>query len=259
MVRILVIQFRTDDSGIDAEKASLTRVLGNDAALVFKNALRNEVDWNSPSDELEGFDGVILPGSAELFFDGGHHEEYEGRIIANRTAELAKPFVAYLIAQDFPTLGICFGHQLLAVASGSKVRYSNVEGKTGTMRIGIDKAGEEDVLFKGLPKNFFGQYVHKDAVADVPPNAVLLASNKDRCRCAALRYAPHVYSVQFHPERSRKDCVEGLGRYAGYLPKGAIPEELFSDTTDSERILHNFVALVETKLHIGTSVAIIAR
>lgn len=244
-VRILVIQFRNDAAGIEAEKGALERSIGERSLLTFKNALRGEIEWDTPRQALQEFDAVILPGSAELYFDGGHHEEYEGRVIANTIAERAKPFIQHLIENDVPTLGICFGHQLLAFASGAEVRYSKKEGKTGTMRIGIDAPGETDPLLEGLPKNFFGQYVHKDAIADLPGKAIVLASNRDRCRYAALRYAPHVYSVQFHPERTREECIASMQRAPEYLEEGADPEEIFKATPRSTRVLLNFVSLAE--------------
>ena len=251
-VCILVIQFRNDDAGIEAEKSALWRTIGEVSSLTFKNALRDEVAWNEAEMTLADFDGVILPGSAELYFDGGHNEEHEGRAIASKIAEAARPFVQHLIEKDIPTLGICFGHQLLAFASGAPVRYSKKEGKTGTMRIGIDAAGENDPLLAGLPKNFFGQYVHKDAVADLPPKATVLASNRDRCRYAALRYAPHVYSVQFHPERTREDCIESMQRAPEYLEDGADPNDIFKETPRSTTVLLNFVSIVESRLsHLG--------
>ena len=246
--RILVIQFRNDEAGIEAEKSALRRSIGNVSSLTFKNALRDEMEWGTPETALTNFDAVILPGSAELYFDGGHHDEHEGRVIASKIAEAAKPFVQYLIQNDIPTLGICFGHQLLAYASGAPVRYSRQEGKTGTMRIGIDAAGENDPLLAGLPKNFFGQYVHKDAVADLPGNATVLASNRDRCRYAALRYAPHVYSVQFHPERTREDCIASMQRAPEYLEDGTDPNEIFKETPRSAAVLLNFVSIVESRL-----------
>ncbi|MBI4093967.1 type 1 glutamine amidotransferase [Candidatus Kaiserbacteria bacterium] len=251
-VRILVIQFRNDEAGIEAEKSAFFRTIGKISTLTFKNALRDEVAWSQPRAVLAVFDGVILPGSAELYFDGGHHDEHEGRVIANKIAEAAKPFVQYLIQNDIPTLGICFGHQLLAYASGAPVRYSTKEGKTGTMRIGIDAAGENDPLLAGLPKNFFGQYVHKDAVADLPGNATVLASNRDRCRHAILRYGPHVYSVQFHPERTREDCIASMQRAPEYLEAGADPNEIFKETPRSPQVLLNFVYIVQSRLsHFG--------
>ena len=241
--KILVIQFRSDDAGIAAEHECLTRVLGEKSNLVFTNALKDEIHWDNPKRVLAGFDGIILAGSAELYFDGGHDEAHEGRVVTSKLAKDSKHFARYLIEHDFPTLGICFGHQLLGAAVGADIRHSPTKGKTGTTRLRVVAEGETDPLLRGMPQEFPAQYMHKDVISELPHGAVVLAQNAEKCPHAILRFAPHVYSVQFHPERSREDFIASSKRLVAYMPNNKSAEELFQDAKESERVLLNFVSL----------------
>ena len=241
--RILVIQFRSDGAGIAAEHECLRRVLEEKCELVFKNALKDEIHWDDPKHVLTGFNGVILAGSAELYFDGGHDESHEGRVVTSKIAKKSRLFARYLIEHDVPTLGICFGHQLLGAAVGADIRHSPTEGKTGTTRLRVAVEGENDPLLRGMPTEFPAQYMHKDVISKLPHGAVVLAQNAEKCPHAILRFAPHVYSVQFHPERSREDFIAASKRTPEYMPNNKSAEELFQDAKESERVLVNFVSL----------------
>lgn len=239
--RILVIQFRLKEQA-RAEQQPLERVLGDkNCTLVFKNAFSEGVDWSRPERELHGFDAVILSGSGDLYFDGGYAETHHGRIITSRLAENAKPFAHYLIKNDIPTLGICFGHQLLGYAAGVNVGHSRVESKTGTYRVTLTDEGTADPLMRGISVQFAAHYGHKDVLFDLPPGATVLAHGEGKCRYSALRYAPRVYSVQFHPELSRAEIENIIKKYPEYIPDGEDCAELFEDTEEAEHILKNFV------------------
>ncbi|TSC87107.1 MAG: glutamine amidotransferase [Parcubacteria group bacterium Gr01-1014_8] len=239
--RILVIQFRLRDQA-RAEQQPLERVLGSEkCSLVFKNAFVEGIDWSRPERELHGFDAVILSGSGDLYFDGGYAETHHGRIITSRLAENAKPFAQYLIENNIPTLGICFGHQLLGYAAGVNVGHSRIESKTGTYGVRLTDIGRTDPLMKDISDRFAAHYGHKDVLFDLPPGAVVLAHGEDKCRYSALRYAPRVYSVQFHPELSRKEIENIMRKYPEYMPDDKDCDELFEDTEEAEHILKNFV------------------
>lgn len=245
MISVLVIQFRSEARALALEERAIRRVLENTGAqVVCKNALMNEIEWTNPKKEIEGYGAVILAGSGELYFDGGYAQEHEGRIITSKLARDAKPFAQYLLGHDFPTLGICFGHQLLGYAAGVDVGHSVLESKTGTQIVELTDEGAADPLFVGLPRSFPAQYAHKDVLFDLPMGATILARNRDKCRFSALRYGQKMYSVQFHPEGRKEDCIESSGWYSGYLPKGVKPEDVFHDTQESEKVMMNFISLV---------------
>jgi len=109
---------------------------------------------------------------------------------------------------DYPTLGVCLGHQALCAAGGAAVERAPtvVHGKPSV--ITHDGAG----IFAGLPERIrVGRY-HSLSVArpELPDDVVETArTDDDRAVVMAVRHAerPHV-GVQFHPESILTGPVE---------------------------------------------------
>lgn len=96
-----------------------------------------------------------------------------------------------------PTLGICGGHQLLALAFGGEV-----DG-LGRMVRGFQQIHilARDPIFDGLPDIVLMRQHHHDQVSRLPEGFDLLASSSTT-RIEAMRHgASGMYGVQFHPER----------------------------------------------------------
>lgn len=98
-----------------------------------------------------------------------------------------------------PTLAICLGHQLAALALGGKVGR-NPYGRT----LGIRQVDwEPAVIFDPLVRKVAGEdravHGNQDVVTELPPGAELLATTLDG-QVQAARLAPTVWGVQFHPE-----------------------------------------------------------
>jgi GMP synthase-like glutamine amidotransferase len=98
-----------------------------------------------------------------------------------------------------PTLGVCLGHQLAALALGGAVGR-NPHGRT----VGLRQVDwEPGVIFDPLLSAIAGEdralHWNQDVVIDLPPGAEVLATTLDG-QVQAARLAPTVWGVQFHPE-----------------------------------------------------------
>jgi GMP synthase-like glutamine amidotransferase len=107
-----------------------------------------------------------------------------------------RAFIARLADERRPHVGICFGHQLTALALGGRVDRAAVGWGVGVRHfdlvadapwIDADATGF-DILMS-----------HQDQVVELPPDAELLAA-ADYCPVGAYRVADHVFCVQGHPE-----------------------------------------------------------
>lgn len=114
-----------------------------------------------------------------------------------------------------PILGVCGGHQQIALAYGSEVglmeRLEPGEGYQGAKRergfFPIDNTGEG--LFKGLHANITVWHSHCDEVKDLPDGFRRTASN-ETCEIQAMQQkGRRVYGVQFHPELFDEGHPEG--------------------------------------------------
>lgn len=109
-----------------------------------------------------------------------------------------KALLAEAINCDLPTLGICLGHQLLAVAGGGQVRMSATGQQLGLVPVGLTDRGAKDPLFAELPVNSLAVHWNDDLVSRLPDTAVTLANSAAGLQ--AFRLGQHVFGVQFHPE-----------------------------------------------------------
>lgn len=98
-----------------------------------------------------------------------------------------------------PVLGVCFGHQLLGYAFGSRVIRNPRGREIGSVEVRLTPAGQADPLFRSLPERFLAQATHEDIVERPPPGATVLAHN-DNTALQAMAIGRHVRGVQFHPE-----------------------------------------------------------
>ena len=135
----------------------------------------------TPLAELGDIDGLVLSGGAPRV---GLNVEQMGR-----NGE-------YLDRAGVPILGICAGHQFMALHFGGDAKPARFP-EFGKAQIVVT---EKDVLFDGLPETFEAWESHNDEVAVVPPGFVILARS-EYCACQAMRAKDRpLFGLQFHPE-----------------------------------------------------------
>lgn len=129
------------------------------------------------------------------------------------------PFITPEIAllQDrlhhgLPTIGICFGAQLIAAALGESV-YPGPSREVGFRDVQLTEAGRDSAL-RHIEAAPMMQW-HGDTF-DLPSGATLLASSPEY-EVEAYAIGDWLLGVQFHPELTAEmaaDWLEGDGEYA---------------------------------------------
>jgi GMP synthase (glutamine-hydrolysing) len=98
-----------------------------------------------------------------------------------------------------PTLGICLGHQLAAVALGGTVARNPRGQAVGVLETGWTAAAADDPLMGGHVGRERGIQWNNDIVTVPPPGATVLATTPDGDLQVAM-LAPTEWGVQLHPE-----------------------------------------------------------
>jgi GMP synthase (glutamine-hydrolysing) len=161
--------------------------------------------------------------------------------------ESTAQWLAEAMSFPIPTLGICFGHQLLAYALGGEVAYNPSGPEYGSVELKLTHKSHADLLLKQVPVHSKVFVSHAQTVIRLPEDTLHLAfSEKDNHQAFCFNHI--AWGVQFHPEFDA-DIVRtyiGLGREA-LLKQGSDPDALLADCQDTElgsALLHRFVEIV---------------
>ncbi len=161
--------------------------------------------------EEGSYDAVIIPGSKLNIDDKGREQ--------NPWMEDLLDFISD-IDEDVPVLGICFGHQAVAVANGGRVEKIpeplNVE--LGFSRIHMTREARHDPILGRLPPDFEGLFSHFTYVSRAPKKSRVLARGVIfRRMIQAYRIGKSMWGVQFHPDLSEDNITEVVGLRKSYL------------------------------------------
>jgi len=135
--------------------------------------------------DLGGYDGLIVLGGMQSANDD--------------ECAPVRALLARALADEVPTLGICLGAQLLAVALGGVVGPNPEGPEYGALLVAKRANTATDPLFRDLPITPDVIQWHHDAVLQLPASAVHLASSPG-CEVQAFRVGRLAWGIQFHIE-----------------------------------------------------------
>ena len=164
-------------------------------ALFSEYEVASDVDVDLGYD-LEGYDAVVLSGSPNLISKNEYLPHY----------------VEFLRQLRLPTLGICFGHQLLARAFGARV----VDGGTFIEGFSSIRVVEKEPLFTGLPDEISVMESHREYVVaeDLTRAGFDLMAQSETAGVEAMHHVERpLFGVQFHPERSLENGEQIVGNF----------------------------------------------
>jgi GMP synthase (glutamine-hydrolysing) len=192
--RVLVVQHEDDDP---------IHLLGTWMNGVDLTTCRPYVGDQVPA-SIAGYDGLVVMGG-----EMGAHDDHRAPWL---------PAVRELIRRAsearVPTLGICLGHQLCAVALGGEIEVNPKGRQLGLLDVGWTVAAADDELLGGLVGPRRAMHWNDDVVSRLPDGAVQLAT-ADTGEVQAARHAPTVWGLQWHPEVD--DALVGMWAEEGGL------------------------------------------
>lgn len=105
-------------------------------------------------------------------------------------------FIKKLDKHEKKLIGICFGHQLIAVARGGKVERSDKGWGIG-ISTNLISAHPDWLPAKADKINILVS--HQDRITDLPDDALVIAKS-DFCPFFIVQWGKHFLSIQGHPE-----------------------------------------------------------
>ncbi len=238
MKPFLLLSIRPEQAAADDEYLAFQRHSGLDESALHRVALT--AGHLGPVD-LADWSGIILGGgpfNASDSVKSPLQERVEDEIFG---------LLETVIAEDFPFLGACYGIGTLGTHSGAVVDKLYAE-PVGAIDVVLTPEGSVDPLFDGVPSQFFAYGGHKEAISQLPQEAVQLATSAS-CPVQAFRLGERVYATQFHPELDHAGLSTRIGVYrnAGYFPPSEADALIDAagqvSVEHPMRLLRNFVAL----------------
>lgn len=154
--------------------------------------------------------------------------------------------LAQAAARGVPTLGICLGAQLLAVACGGRVEVGALGVEAAVVLARWRPEAATDELVAGLPDPFPGPSMHDDAIVVLPPDAVWLASSAMYDH-QVFRVGARSWGVQFHPEASVstfRGWADGHPEPVRYAALDALVEQDAEVAAAGRALAQRFAAVV---------------
>ena len=210
MKPFLLLGTRAEDPAADNEYEAFLGFTGLEEKLLHR--VRLERGPLGPVD-LDDWSGIFLGGGP---FNSSDPAGAKSPVQQRVEDELAALLDA-VVARDFPFLGACYGIGVVGTHQGGTVDATYSE-PIGRVRVTLTDAGRRDGLLADLPDTFEAFVGHKEAIRDLPPGAVHLASSP-ACPVQAFRVGRNVYATQFHPELDIHGLCTRIDVYkhAGYF------------------------------------------
>jgi GMP synthase-like glutamine amidotransferase len=202
--------------------------------------------------DLSHVDGLVVMGGP---MSAGSDEGF-----ATRSAEL--DLLSDALERRLPTLGVCLGAQLLAVAGGGSVTAGSAGPEVGWGTVSLLESCRHDALFGGLPETLTVLHWHGESF-EIPPGGRRLMSNRLYAN-QAFSLGEAAWGVQFHIEVTSA-AVDGFVRAfaadaagspgGGERITGSTPAALAALDAPRGSVFHRFAGLVAARVTEGDLVS----
>ncbi|HCR49777.1 MAG TPA: glutamine amidotransferase [Bacteroidetes bacterium] len=229
--KILLVQVREDELTQQEEQRSFATCCGqpSDSLLVVNLAAGHTLPRLATA-----LDAVIIGGSSGFSAYTDYH--WVPELIT---------FIQRCAIDKVPVFGSCWGHQFLARALGGTVIHDPHCAEMGAKDVFLNKEGQNDPVFSGMPRKLRVNAGHHDRVSVLPPDAIELATNETApFQAFRIKDLP-IYGTQFHSELDRSTIADRVIRYQQHYPEvahhlAAILDS-FEDTPIAATIIRRFL------------------
>ena len=238
-MNILLIQWRKDRVMADHEFDCFIKYSGRDRSSV----KRLDACTVIPTlDILEGVDALVVGGSGDYLVSQND--------IPRQTAGM------FLVLEEarhrsIPTLGICFGSQIMTKAFGGLVVKDESREEAGTFIVQKSEGAEKCPVLQYLPDTFSAQLGHKDHLEYLPVGAVNLVSSEKSTNQYWVFPGEPIHAVLWHPELKQEDLQYRLRFYAKVYgwseDKIQLMFETLKPSPHASDVLHGFFEEVVKK------------
>jgi GMP synthase-like glutamine amidotransferase len=170
--------------------------------------------------------GEIADYDAVLTFGGAMHADQEDR---HPWLRFEKDFLAAMLDDGMPIMGVCLGTQLLAEAAGGNARRAT-EPEIGWLEVEVTDEGADDPVLGPLAPSFTAFQWH--SYEAIPPDGAAILARSHICP-QAYRIGDRAWGIQFHAEVAPADVSAWIDDYRSdedALRIGIDPEALRADT-----------------------------
>jgi GMP synthase (glutamine-hydrolysing) len=236
MRKILIIKTGSTLPGLKSRKGDFEHWIMTGMSVGAADVAVVDVTAGEPLPPNGEHAGVVVTGSHSMVTEHARWSE--------RTAQ----WLALEVAAGTPTLGICYGHQLLGYALGGAVEENPLGWELGTVEVRLEEPASMDELLAGFAPTMRVHASHTQAVLRLPNGAIRLASSS-RDANQAFRVGKSAWGVQFHPEFD-SEIVQAYIQHcrARLIADGQDPERLIQESHDTAfgaEILRRFVRVTK--------------
>lgn len=242
--QILVLQLRPESDASDEEFEAMVKFSQKPLALFHR--IRMEKNELTSELNLSNYSAVIVGGGPSNVSADENSKYPEQKLFEPKLRKI----IDEILDKDFPYLGACYGLGILAQQLGGTVDDTYSED-VGAVRIKLSNHARNDPIFKDINSKFYAYVGHKEAVAELPNNVLVLGTSTN-CPIQAIKYKTNIYATQFHPELDHPTLASRIDIYKNHGYFKPEDSEKLKDhagkypVTEPMKILKNFVGYYST-------------
>jgi GMP synthase-like glutamine amidotransferase len=211
---------------------------------------RTLVVENDPTDDARRLGDWLVEGGLTLEVVRAHAGDplpgsldgYAGLVVLGGEQSAGDPAVPWFpalesllrkaVRYDVPTLGVCLGAQLLAVAHAGSVERSAQGPEIGPRLVARRDAAERDALWAPVPLAPDVLQWHRDEIVELPSEATLLAASTYYPH-QAFRLGGKAWGVQFHIECDTAMVADWVSQNRAVLDELGYEPDALVDACDA--------------------------